>query len=138
MKKKFKAWSPQRNDFVTYCFPLGSCKDNVITLTGVGEGDDVVDTEDDGLILIQNTGINDKNDNEIWDGDILYYEARNQWFKVFAVPGGFAVNTHQDDLAKDKIFFYTGLSDMQNYSWAQGLEIKGNIFKNPELLYPKN
>jgi hypothetical protein len=78
--------------------------------------------------------INDKNGKEICEGDILYYAERNQWYKVFKVGGGFAVNTHQDDFKKEKVYFYTGLSDMQNGSWVSGLEIKGNIHDNPELL----
>ena len=79
-------------------------------------------------------GINDVNGKEICEGDVLYYAERNQWFKVFRVGGGFAVNTHQDDLKKEKVYFYTGLSDMQNASWVSSLEIKGNIHDNPELL----
>ncbi len=85
-------------------------------------------------VKMQYTGIKDKNGKKMFDGDILYLEPRNQWFKVFSVPGGFAVNTHQDDFYKPKVFFYIGLSDMQNCSWASNLEIKGNIYENPELL----
>lgn len=82
----------------------------------------------------QYTSLKDKNGKEIWEGDILFYAERNQWYKVFKVGGGFAVNTHQDDFRKEKVYFYTGLSDMQNGSWVSGLEVKGNIYETPELL----
>ena len=84
--------------------------------------------------VMQYTGLNDKDGKKIFEGDILFYESRNQWFKVFRVGGGFAVNTHQDDFKKEKVLFYEGLSDMQNGSWISGLEIKGNIYENIELL----
>lgn len=93
-----------------------------------------VNADDKCIELMQYIGIKNKNGKEIYEGDILYYAERNQWFKVFRVGGGFSVNTHQDDLNKSKIIFYTGLSDMQTASWISNLEIKGNIYNNPELL----
>jgi len=76
------------------------------------------------------TGLRDVKGNDIYNGDVLFCNHRKHWFKVFSVPGGFAVNTHQDDFKRDKIIFYTGLSDMQNSGWIQSLEIKNGIY-NP-------
>ncbi len=80
------------------------------------------------------TGIRNEAGIELYEGDILYCKNRNHWFKIFKVPGGFAVNTHQDDFKKEHVMFYEGLSDMQNYSWIQPLELMGNIYQHNILL----
>lgn len=85
------------------------------------------------ISIRQYTGLIDKHGNEIYSGDILFDSIRAHKFKVFDVPGGFAVNTHQEDLNRNTPF-YTGLSDMQNSSWIQSLEIIGNIYQHKNLL----
>ena len=84
--------------------------------------------------VIFSTGIRDCSGTEIWEGDILFNETKNHYFKVFRVQGGFAVNTHPDDFKKKHILFYEGLSDMQDCSWVKHLKIVGNIYQNTELL----
>jgi uncharacterized phage protein (TIGR01671 family) len=91
----------------------------------------------DGYIAMQYTGIGDKTGKKIFESDILHNEKSNQWYKVFKVPGGFGINTHQEDLNKPNVFFYMALSDRQNAGWLNALEIKGNIYENPELLQKK-
>ncbi len=89
------------------------------------------------LPVMQYAGLKDKNGKEICEGDLLKETApRGYKYRVFAVEGGFAVNTHQDDFNKENIIFYEGLSDRQNAGWIQSCEIIGNIYENPELLNP--
>jgi uncharacterized phage protein (TIGR01671 family) len=88
----------------------------------------------------QFTNLNDKNGEESYVGDILkeiLNNAEERFFKIFQVPGGFAINTFQDDFYKpvEQIQFWTALSDMQTALWFKSsLEIIGNVFENPELL----
>ena len=79
---------------------------------------DYFDTED--MILMQYTGIDDKNGKEIYEGDIVKYENMT-----------------------GKIMFFNGSFIMSNFEeteeWELGvineeLEIMGNIYDNPELL----
>lgn len=79
---------------------------------------DYFDTED--MILMQYTGLDDKNGKEIYEGDIVKYENMT-----------------------GKIMFFNGSFIMSNFEeteeWELGvineeLEIMGNIYDNPELL----
>jgi uncharacterized phage protein (TIGR01671 family) len=89
--------------------------------------------------IMQFTGLHDKNGVEIYEGDILQETAlRGNRYKVFAVDGGFAINTHQDDLGKQRVLFYESLADMQIASYIGGcVEVIGNIHQHPELLNTK-
>lgn len=87
------------------------------------------------FILLQNIGLKDRFEKEIYDGHILEDKLKKHRYKVFRVAGGFAINTHQDDLNKEKVFFYQSTSDMQNASYIESnCEIIGDIYHNPELL----
>lgn len=79
---------------------------------------DYFDTED--MILMQYTGLHDKNEKEIYEGDIVKYENMT-----------------------GKIMFFNGSFIMSNFEeteeWELGvineeLEIMGNIYDNPELI----
>jgi len=74
----------------------------------------------EGYILMQYTGLNDKNDRKIWDGDIIgYYDAIGE---VYFEDGAFLV---RDDHCEGDL-----LSD-----WMAGERLViGNIYENPELL----
>ena len=78
----------------------------------------------------------DKNGNEIYEGDILLLEKGTKR-TVFSVPGGFAIESLDDDLNKygKEIFVpIEGLSDEQNASFIKSTKVIGNIYENPELL----
>lgn len=96
----------------------------------------------DNSIVLYNTFAKDKNDNDLFVGDILKYiklDGSINLFKIFEVSGGYAINTHQDDFYKKDIEFYTGLSDMQTISFIKGnCERIGNIYQNSELLIKTN
>lgn len=86
--------------------------------------------------LLQYTGLKDKNGKEIYEGDILLLEKGTKR-TVFSVPGGFAIESLDDDLNKygKEIFVpIEGLSDEQNASFIKSTKVIGNIYENPELL----
>lgn len=79
--------------------------------------------EDSGYSeLMQNAGIKDKNDKEIYEGDIV--KSPCGIHKVIFVDGGFCLDT--GELA-------VGLYQMID-SQGNHLEVVGNIYENPELL----
>jgi hypothetical protein len=92
----------------------------------------------DNSIVLYNTFAKDKNNNDLFVGDILKYiklDGSVCLYKIFEVFGGYAINTHQDDFYKDNVIFYTSLSDMQTISFIEGnCERIGNIYQNVELL----
>ncbi len=75
--------------------------------------------------LMQYTGIKDKDNKEIYEGDILFESFGERYYKVVFENGSFRAE-------------FKG--DFEEYSFdlidvvAQGCEIVGNIYENPELI----
>ena len=60
-------------------------------------------------------------------------------YRIWAVDGGFAINTDvkiwQKDIKNDYPFPLQPLSDEQTVSWIKGSCLKiGNIYENPEII----
>jgi uncharacterized phage protein (TIGR01671 family) len=81
-------------------------------------------------ILLQYTGLKDKNGKEIYEGNVVQDE-RGRRYEVFAVPGGFAINAFGGGNDNN---FWDGLSSMQTGGWITQTEIIGNIYEQPELV----
>ena len=84
-----------------------------------------------GAVLMQSTGLKDKNGKEIFEGDIVKYKA--------------GCNTFTEEVAYDKNFSGFGVRDANaNIIFTFGelaedidihsLEVIGSIYENPELL----
>lgn len=87
--------------------------------------------------LMQYTGLNDRNNREIWEGDVLGDEYGNVRYEVFRIAGGFGVNTHKDDLGRETLF-YTALGDMQMMSYVStNCVVLGNKYENEGLIKRK-
>lgn len=118
---KFREWETERKTMV------------------IGEREDYDDSvsfrfehEEGGeRILMQYTGLKDKNGVEIFEGDIVYWEStimnKNQWQGVVKFIGaGFCVQTSGNS-RNTPDWLYAATKD-------ETLEIIGNIYENPELL----
>lgn len=86
-----------------------------------------------GAVLMQSTGLKDKNGKEIYEGDIVKYK--------------YGVNTFTEAVTYNKDFAGFGLVDDDGYGGTvftfgelaedvdfSSLEVAGNIYENPELL----
>ena len=77
------------------------------------------------LKIMQYTGLKDKNNKEIYEGDILSNGNNEKPYKVIFENGSFRAEFEED---------------FEEYSFdlidvvAQGCEVVGNIYENPELL----
>lgn len=130
MKPKFRAWHKELKkmfDVKSLVFTIGTAT--------IASRDDIVPSRNvgfDELIIMQSTGLVDKNGIEIYEGDIVkfsdcdddVYVTHVVWDKDYACFGvsfscGFQY--YLDYLEE----FYTELKD---------IEVIGNIYENPELL----
>ena len=126
MKPEFRAWTEEGKVMYYGVYPF---KDGTLLLSYDGFAFDEVPASD--FILMQSTGLKDKNDNEIFEGDIVRYKAgcntvteEVAYDKNFA---GFGVR----DADTDIIFTFLQLADVVDLI---SLEVIGNIYENPELL----
>lgn len=123
MKPKFRAWdedSQKMNGNVE----IYIAKDKTIE----------VHPKDDKTIVMQSTGLKDKNGKEIFEGDIVKYKIGwNTFTEEVAYDknfGGFGVR----DAKADIIFTFGEVFEDIDKSF---LEVIGNIYDNPELLEGK-
>jgi len=89
--------------------------------------------------LMQYTGLDDINSNNIFEGDILQSPDKEMLFRVYSVPGGFAINcpvpAWKNDIRKEHPFPLQPLADEQTASWVQqSCSVIGNIYDNPDLI----
>ena len=126
MKPKFRAWTEEGKVMYYDVYPF---KDDTLLLSYDEIAFDEVPASD--FILMQSTGLLDKNGNKIFEGDVVKYEAgcntvteEVAYDKNFA---GFGVR----DADTDIIFTFLQLADVVDLI---SLEVVGNIYENPELL----
>ena len=126
MKPKFRAWTEEGKVMYYDVYPF---KDDTLLLSYDGISFDEVPASD--FIIMQSTGIKDKNGKEIFEGDVVKYKVgcntvteEVAYDKNFA---GFGVR----DADTDIIFTFLQLADVVDLS---SLEVVGNIYNNPGLL----
>ena len=126
MTPKFRAWTEEGKVMYHDVYPFKN--DTLLLKYGEFAFDEVPASD---FILMQSTGLKDKNGKEIFEGDVVKYEAgcntvteEVAYDKNFA---GFGVR----DADTDIIFTFLQLADVVDLS---SLEVVGNIYENPELL----
>lgn len=130
MIQKFRAWDKKCNEMFKDTFAVTENGQVIIV-----EQESVFDTPDymftDDLIIMQSTGLKDKNGKEIFEGDVVKYEVGR--------------NTYTEEVAYDKNLAGFGVKDAKaNVVFTFGeiaedislisLEVIGNIYEDSELL----
>ena len=126
MKPKFRAWTEEGKVMYYDVYPF---KDDTLLLSYDEISFDEVPASD--FILMQSTELKDKNDNEIFESDIVKYKS--------------GCNTYTEEVAYDKNFAGFGVRDANAdiiftfWELAEDidlifLEVVGNIWEDGELL----
>ena len=126
MRPEFRAWTEEGEAMYYGVYPF---KDDALLLSYDEIAFDEVPASD--FILMQSTGLLDKNGNKIFEGDIVKYEVgRNTSTEEVAYDknfAGFGVRYADTDI----IFTFLQLADVVDLI---SLEVIGNIYENPALL----
>lgn len=88
----------------------------------------VADFNDKSLIIMQSVGLKDKNGVEIFEGDIIKPLGFASWIGVAAYSkenAAYILDSHDNDFVRDTNVYLS--------QFAEGLEVLGNIYENPEL-----
>jgi uncharacterized phage protein (TIGR01671 family) len=84
----------------------------------------------DGLVIMQYTGLKDKNGKEIYEGDIVYCD---YYKEIFKVTWGY----FEDCCVEGETWVLDGLifePTVYYYSLDKEVEVIGNIYENSELV----
>ena len=134
MTPKFRAWYVLAEEMIDEILMISFVRKEIIGKFSNGSTSVPLKFEDErngeDVILMQSTGLRDKNGKEIFEGDVLDYKGRKalvRWHGSYAS------------------FIYRFVDELQNrntewkplYLAYMKCEIIGNIYENPELLEDK-
>ena len=131
MIPKFRAWDKRFSEFVEDFFVS---EDGKIYKKSIDTGYGIAISREtsDEVILMQSTGLKDKNGKEIFEGDILIVSDEHSWVEVVSYNQGKAMFVTEEINREFKVP-ETPLYDLFNTNIFK-FEIVGNIYENPELL----
>lgn len=88
----------------------------------------------DEIVLMQYTGLLDKNNVQIYDGDILKCSLDNEDEKfVGEIIYDVEMSSYMVKFHGDGVFYEDNFLSLSDYN-PSGLEVIGNAYENPELL----
>jgi uncharacterized phage protein (TIGR01671 family) len=131
MIPKFRVWDKRFSEFVEDFFVSEDGKIYKKT-KDTCYGFAISRETSDKIILMQSTGLKDKNGNEIFEGDVVQYQNTKvpsadskgviRYFDNWAM---FGIDIEYNE---PRALFFNGLADHIS------LEVVGNIYENPELI----
>lgn len=122
---KFRAWLKEKKEMIDNARPDFFCKQLHYLRGNSAGGQDVLGVSTEDIELIQYTGLKDMREKEIYEGDVLSNGNDEKPYKVIFENGSYRAEFEED---------------FEEYSFdlidvvAQGCEIIGNIYENPELI----
>lgn len=81
------------------------------------------------IVLMQSTGMKDKNGTEIYEGDIVKPVSFASWIgvvKYSSENAAYILDDHNNEFIRGENVYLS--------QFNEGLEVKGNIYENPELM----
>ena len=120
----FRAWDKKLKELTNY-----SISDIFIEFYNKDTDSWEIDREGERFTLCQYTGLKDKNNREIYEGDVIKAISFARWIGVVEYSDENSAFIF-DDLDKK----YRGKSTVFMNQFDDGFEILGNIYENPELL----
>ena len=120
MKLKFRAWLKKEQKMDNYIDHISWLEDELYC---IGDGITYMVSAED-LVLMQSTGLKDKNDKEIFEGDILGTKD--------GLLNGVVEYRSNLGMWTNSLISYNNFERLCNV--AGNREIIGNVYENPELL----
>ena len=137
---KFRVWDIERNFLATIITAIHFNIDELPTCVEYCDDNSdmgcVVETGEGEFILLQYTGLKDKNGRDIYDGDVLDISSSYHSGKYLAVVefrdpvSGVQLDTFKDDCKIGVL----GKEWWGNQKCQHLYQVIGNIYENPELL----
>ena len=133
---KFRAWDKKLKKMLSVC--IVNIEDGIVqakhtTGTGTSFGGTYEVRKFGTDMLMQYTGLKDKNGKEIYEGDILDVDDHKRTVEVVWFSRGGCYDTTPLKIT-DELQAFRGL---QNHDWNYRTKVIGNIYENPELLENK-
>jgi hypothetical protein len=121
---KFRAWDKDFKRWTNY-----SIADDLPRFYDKHTGCWKTDKEGKRFVLSQYTGLKDKNNREIYEGDVIKAISFARWIGVVEYS-----DENQAFIFDDLDKKYRGKSTVFMNQFDDGFEILGNIYENPKLL----
>lgn len=136
MIPRFRAWNKatkemyEVDDIIAINFEEKEiCVQTIYFEQGLPDSRDLDYYDFDDIVLMQSTGMRDKNDREIFEGDILKVTNLSSWLEVVSFNSNKAMFVSKETKRKIE---ETPLYDLFNTDIFE-VEIIGNIHTNPKL-----
>lgn len=133
MNQKFRAWLPTLKWMCSLSAILFDEESIDVYKADDAERVTEMSVNQDEVALMQSTGLKDKNDVEIFEGDVVKQEMLIPTSEIEEITGVVKMLEGAWTIVNDK-------EEIACHLWREGAEMKilGNIYENPELLEADN